>query len=94
MFQTGRKIGERKTNRLKVPNQSIITPSLQSCVCEDLGVLVSIVSIVLLAFVVVSIKILIKEPSLSHDSSTFVPLVQMKSSNIKYTGNGYIPCNG
>ena len=77
---------------------------------DDIGVMVAMFTITLFAVFVVVIKVIIfhteveerreEEKSLysilqvNISAITFQPMEQMKSSKIKYTGNGYIPCSG
>lgn len=61
---------------------------------DDVGVVVSMVSITLLALIVVILKVLIFDPSVDPNLPTFRPIDQHKNSVIKYTANGYIPCKG
>ena len=73
-----------------------------------MGVLVAMVAITLLAIVVVTIKVVIFQPTVtahlahgfhSHSQEkdqlvAFEPLEQQQESEMKYTGFGFIPCNG
>jgi len=61
---------------------------------DDVGVIVSMISITLIAVIVVSLKILVFYQEVDESISTFIPIDQKKGSKIKYTGHGFIPCNG
>merc|ERR1719264_1288705 len=51
---------------------------------DDVGVLVAMVTI----------KVVIFQPTYDDTITTFSPVLQVKDSKIKYTGNGFIPCKG
>merc|ERR1711997_875137 len=61
---------------------------------DDVGVLTAMVTITLIAVLVVLIKVLIVRSEDDQDPLTFQPMEQMKGSKIKYTGTGYIHCDG
>merc|ERR1712141_541379 len=61
---------------------------------DDVGVLTAMVTITLIAVLVVLIKVLIVHSEDDQDPPTFQPMEQMKGSKIKYTGTGYIHCDG
>lgn len=78
---------------------------------DDIGVIISMVTITLIAVIVVTIKVVLLYQEVKflkgclgtfykvdfqvEDSvSTFIPLEQKKASKIKYTGHGFIPCDG
>ena len=59
-----------------------------------MGVLISMVTITLIAVIVVIIKVILLQTESEVKAQTFAPMAQMSDSKIKYTGNGFIPCNG
>ena len=59
---------------------------------DDIGVMVAMLVITLFAVFVVVIKVIILHTEVDISAVTFQPMEQMKSSKIKYTGTGYIPC--
>lgn len=61
---------------------------------DDVGVIVAMVSITLIAVIVVIIKVILVHSEAEESLTTFRPMEQIKGSKIKYTGNGFIPCNG
>eukprot|EP00090_Calanus_glacialis_P002314 TRINITY_DN11723_c0_g1_i1.p1 TRINITY_DN11723_c0_g1~~TRINITY_DN11723_c0_g1_i1.p1 ORF type:complete len:105 (+),score=32.07 TRINITY_DN11723_c0_g1_i1:50-364(+) len=61
---------------------------------DDVGVLVAMVTISIIAIVVVLFKVILFQPQADDIITTFYPIPQMESSKIKYTGNGFIPCSG
>jgi len=58
---------------------------------ESLYVIVSMLIIFVVALITVTIKVYLFP---MMDNGTFVPLDQEINSNIKYTGPGFIPCDG
>ena len=58
---------------------------------DNIGVLVAMVTMVILAFTIVLIKISMFP---TDKVVTFTPLKQQVGSTIRYTGNGFIPCRG
>ena len=52
------------------------------------------VTITLIAVIVVIIKVILLQTESEVTAQTFAPMAQMSDSKIKYTGNGFIPCNG
>ena len=76
---------------------------------DDIGVMVAMLAITVIAIVVVVIKVILLHTEVKWryrggslnsimqvdiSAITFQPMEQMKSSKIKYTGTGYIPCSG
>ena len=110
-------------NEIKKKKEKQVNTSLMLCVTlilfklissqkllDDIGVIVSMITITLMAVVVVTIKIILSYTEVRQldtnngtinsceqvDASvtTFSPLEQMKGSKIKYTGHGFVPCRG
>merc|ERR1711935_587480 len=61
---------------------------------DDLALLVCMVLIISLTCVVVIFKVLVYEKKPDPNITTFLPLPQEVYDNKKYSGFGYIPCNG
>ena len=74
---------------------------------DNIGVLVAMVTMVILAFTIVLIKVRVNELLNQNLQKylqismfptdkvvTFTPLTQQVGSTIRYTGNGFIPCRG
>eukprot|EP00090_Calanus_glacialis_P031753 TRINITY_DN52759_c0_g1_i1.p1 TRINITY_DN52759_c0_g1~~TRINITY_DN52759_c0_g1_i1.p1 ORF type:complete len:110 (-),score=39.28 TRINITY_DN52759_c0_g1_i1:57-347(-) len=78
----------------KEQDEEIMKKKERQIFLDDVGVLVAMISVTLLAIVVVVLKLLIFQPYVDPDVATFSPLDQEINSRIKYTGNGYIPCRG
>lgn len=61
---------------------------------DDIALVFSMVFILILTVAVVITKIYVMDPVPNPNISTFRPLDQKIDSNIRYNGNGYLPCNG
>lgn len=61
---------------------------------DDIALVISIFIILVLTAVVVFGKIYFLTPEVDLNVSTFRPLTQSKNSAIKYSGPGFLPCNG
>jgi len=61
---------------------------------DDIALVFSMVFILILTVAVVITKIYVMDPVIDPNISTFRPLDQKIGSNIRYNGNGYLPCNG
>lgn len=61
---------------------------------DDIALLVALIVIIAITVGVVAFKLLVIDEPVDPNISTFKPLLQEINSNIKYNGNGYMPCNG
>ena len=61
---------------------------------DDIALVISMVCIIILTCAIVITKIYVFDPVPNPNISTFRPLDQKVDSNIRYNGNGYLPCNG
>merc|ERR1719270_177113 len=78
----------------KEQDEEIMKMKQRQMFLDDVGVTVTMISVTLLAVIVVLLKIFIFSEQLDPNVTTFSPLEQQVKSNIKYTGNGFIPCEG
>jgi len=61
---------------------------------DDIALLICMITLVLLTVLTVVLKVMVIDPPIDPNISTFKPLPQEVKSNEMYTGNGYLPCNG
>jgi len=61
---------------------------------DDIALVIAMICIVVLTCCIVVTKIYVLDPVANPNISTFRPLDQQINSNIRYNGNGYLPCNG
>jgi len=61
---------------------------------DDIALAVCMVVILLITVLVIIFKVVFINQDPDPNISTFRPLDQMIGSNIRYNGNGYMPCNG
>jgi len=61
---------------------------------DDIALVISMIFILIITCVIVVTKIYVFDPVPDPNITTFRPLDQQINSNIRYNGNGYLPCNG
>lgn len=78
----------------KEQDEEIMKMKQRQMFLDDVGVTVAMITVTLLAVLVVVLKVSIFSDKIDPNVSTFKPLDQQVKSIIKYTGNGFIPCEG
>merc|ERR1712013_172143 len=61
---------------------------------DDIALVIAIILILILTATIVFGKIYLFSPDIDANVSTFRPLDQSKNSAMKYSGPGFLPCNG
>jgi len=61
---------------------------------DDIALVICMFCLLALTTVVVIFKVSVIDSKPDPNITTFAPLDQRVDSNIKYNGNGYMPCNG
>merc|ERR1711970_933789 len=61
---------------------------------DDIALVIAIILILILTAAIVFGKIYLFSPDIDANVSTFRPLEQSKNSAMKYSGPGFLPCNG
>jgi len=61
---------------------------------DDIALVVCMLCLLALTTVVVIFKVSVIDSKPDPNVTTFSPMNQQVKSNIRYNGNGYIPCNG
>merc|ERR1712062_143628 len=93
--ETERYLTEVDQERItKEQDEEIMKIKQRQIFLDDVGVTVAMIAVTLLAVSVVVLKVIIFSDKIDPNVSTFIPLDQQIKSKIKYTGNGFIPCEG